>query len=124
MTEAIVDFSVLGRASQESRTYSAGDIIFSAGEAASELFVVKQGSVDLKINDRVVETVSEGGAFGEMALIDSEPRSATAVAATDVTLVPVSEKQFLFMVTEAPYFALGIMRLLASRLRIANSRAA
>ena len=58
--------------------------------------------------------------FGEMALIDSEPRSATAVAITDVELVPISEKQFLFLVSQTPYFALRLMRVLAQRLRATN----
>jgi CRP/FNR family transcriptional regulator, cyclic AMP receptor protein len=52
-----------------------------------------------------------------MALIDAAPRSATAVAATDVKLVPVGEKQFLFMISHTPYFALNVMRILARRLR-------
>ena len=58
--------------------------------------------------------------FGEMALIDNQPRSATAVAVTDVELVPVSEKQFLFLVGQTPYFALKVMRVLAQRLRATN----
>ena len=56
-----------------------------------------------------------------MALIDAAPRSATAIAATDVTLVPVGEKQFLFLVSQTPYFALNVMRVLARRLRAQNS---
>jgi CRP-like cAMP-binding protein len=55
-----------------------------------------------------------------MALIDSEPRSATVVAETDCVVVPVSEKQFLFMTSEAPYFGLSLMRVLVRRLRQAN----
>jgi CRP-like cAMP-binding protein len=55
-----------------------------------------------------------------MALIDSESRSAAAVAVTDVGLVPVSERQFLFLVNQTPYFALKVMRVLAQRLRVAN----
>jgi CRP/FNR family cyclic AMP-dependent transcriptional regulator len=55
------------------------------------------------------------------ALIDPAPRSATAVAATKVTQVPVGEKQFLFLVSRTPYFALNVMRLLARRLRTMNS---
>jgi len=58
--------------------------------------------------------------FGEMALIDNEPRSATALAITDVELVPISEKQFLFLVSQTPYFALKVMRILAQRLRATN----
>ncbi len=55
-----------------------------------------------------------------MALIDQAPRSADAIAVTDVTLVPVSEKQFLFLVSQTPFFALKVMRVLARRLRAAN----
>jgi CRP-like cAMP-binding protein len=50
-------------------------------------------------------------------LIDDAPRSATAVAVTDVELVAVSEKQFLFLVSQTPFFALKVMRVLARRLR-------
>ena len=55
-----------------------------------------------------------------MALIDSRTRSATAVAVTDVTLVPVTEKQFLFLVGHTPFFALKVMRVMAGRLRATN----
>ena len=58
--------------------------------------------------------------FGEMALIDKKPRSATVTAATDVEMVPVNERQFLFLVSQTPFFALKVMRVLAGRLRIAN----
>lgn len=65
--------------------------------------------------------LGEGEIFGEMALIDNEPRSATIVAETDCVLVPVSEAQFLFMTSEAPYFGLSLMRVLVERLRAANN---
>ena len=68
-------------------------------------------------------TITELGAdsiFGEMAPIDNEPRSASAIAMSDVELVAVSEKQFLFLVSQTPYFALKVMRVLAQRLRATN----
>jgi CRP-like cAMP-binding protein len=55
-----------------------------------------------------------------MALIDGSPRSANALARSDVTLIPVNEKQFVFLVGQLPYFALGVMRVLAERLRTMN----
>jgi CRP/FNR family transcriptional regulator, cyclic AMP receptor protein len=60
------------------------------------LFIVQSGKVEIIQNDRVLETPSDFEVFGEMALIDSAPRSATAVAVTDASLVPVSEEQFFF----------------------------
>jgi len=69
----------------------------------------------------LLDTLPERSIFGEMALIDNAPRSATAIAATDVKLVPVGEKQFLFLVSRTPHFALNVMRALARRLRATNN---
>jgi CRP/FNR family transcriptional regulator, cyclic AMP receptor protein len=91
----------------------AGDVIFSEGDPARELYIVKSGTVEVRLGNRLLDTLSELSIFGEMALIDSSPRSATVVAATDATVVPVSEKQFLFLVSRTPHFALNVMRVLA-----------
>ena len=58
----------------------------------------------IQIGNRIVADLTADTIFGEMALIDDEPRSATAVAITDVELVPISEKQFVFLVSQTPYF--------------------
>jgi CRP-like cAMP-binding protein len=68
------------------------------------LYVVKSGKVDIRLGDRLLDTLPDLSIFGEMSLIDHSPRSATAVAATDATVVPVGEKQFLFLVI-APYLS-------------------
>jgi CRP/FNR family transcriptional regulator, cyclic AMP receptor protein len=52
-----------------------------------------------------------------MALVDQSPRSATAIARTDCTVIPINEKHFLFMVEETPFFALTVLRTLTKRLR-------
>jgi CRP-like cAMP-binding protein len=59
--------------------------------------------------------------FGEMVLIDSNPRAA-AVASTACKLVPVSQKRFLFMVQQTPHFSLQIMKVIAERLRKMDAR--
>ena len=81
------------------------------------MFIVQEGEVDIKIGDKIVETVNVDEFFGEMALIDGGIRSATAIAKTDCSLVPINEKQFLFMVQETPFFAIIVMRTLTARLR-------
>ena len=58
-----------------------------------------------------------------MALIDDSPRSATVVALTEVTVAPIKETQFLFLVKNTPFFALNVMRVLARRLRRQNKAA-
>jgi CRP/FNR family transcriptional regulator, cyclic AMP receptor protein len=113
-------FGVLTGNDIESHSVNAGSVIFREGEQAHELFVIKSGEVRIQIGNRTVAELSRDSVFGEMALIDSEPRSATAIAVTDVELVPVSEKQFLFLVSQTPYFALKVMRVLAQRLRATN----
>jgi len=113
-------FGVLTGNNIEARSFKAGNVIFREGDPANELFVIKSGQVRIQIGNRTVTELGQESIFGEMALIDSEPRSATATAITDVELVPVSEKQFLFLVGQTPYFALKVMRVLAQRLRVTN----
>jgi CRP/FNR family cyclic AMP-dependent transcriptional regulator len=113
-------FSVLTGNEIEGRSLKAGGVVFREGDEANELFVIKSGQVRIQIGNRTVTELGQDSIFGEMALIDSEPRSATAVALTDVELVPVSEKQFLFLVSQTPYFALKVLRVLAQRLRATN----
>ena len=102
------------------RNVAKGERIFSEGDLGVEFFVVVRGQVEIRSGNRVLETLGENSIFGEMALIDDSPRSATVVALTDVTVAPISEKQFLFLVRNTPFFALRVMRVLASRLRHQN----
>ena len=110
-------FGVLTGNDVETRFFKAGTIIFHQGDAANEMFVIKSGHVRIQLGNRTLAELRADNIFGEMALIDDEPRSASAIAITDVELVPVSERQFLFMVSQTPYFALKVMRVLAQRLR-------
>jgi CRP/FNR family transcriptional regulator, cyclic AMP receptor protein len=116
-----IDFGILAGAGAPIRDFKAGEVIFNEGDAAQEMFVIQRGEVEIRLGNRVLETVLANNIFGEMALIDAAPRSATAVATGDVTVVPVGEKQFLFMVSQTPHFALSVMRVLARRLRAMNS---
>jgi CRP/FNR family cyclic AMP-dependent transcriptional regulator len=120
MAEAPVDFRLLAGAGAPARDYKAGDVIFKQGDPAQELFIIQSGEVEIRLDNRVLETLPQYSIFGEMALIDAAPRSATAVAASDVKLVPVGEKQFLFLVSNTPHFALNMMRIMARRLRATN----
>jgi CRP/FNR family transcriptional regulator, cyclic AMP receptor protein len=120
MTDAPIDFRILAGAGVPVLEFKAGDVIFHQGDDAKELFVIQNGRVEIRIGNRVLETLSDYAIFGEMALIDAAPRSATAVAVSDVKLVPVGEKQFLFLVGHTPHFALNVLRIMARRLRASN----
>jgi CRP-like cAMP-binding protein len=97
-----------------------GQVIFEAGDAGSEMFIVRTGSVDLKIGDTVLETVGQGGIFGELALVDPAPRSATAIAGPDCTLVLLDANAFNNLVRKVPSLALEVMKVMARRLRRVN----
>ena len=123
MSDNEVDFSLLVGREVPPRYFAKGATIFGEGEQGDEFFVVVRGQVEIKSGNRWFETVCQNGIFGEMALIDDGPRSATVVALTDVTVVPIQEQQFLFMVKHTPFFALRVMRVLANRLRRQNKAA-
>lgn len=120
MGRPFIDFQLLARATDQRRMVKAGEVIFKEGDPGDEFYVIRSGKVSVQLGNRTLEQLGEGEIFGEMALIDAGHRSASVVAETDCEIVPVGEKQFLFMTSEAPYFALSIMRVLVERLRSAN----
>jgi CRP/FNR family transcriptional regulator, cyclic AMP receptor protein len=117
MTGEAINFGLLTRVAGAARLYKPGETIFERGDEGFELLVIKQGRIELRLDQRVLRTLETGEIFGEMALVDGSPRSAAAIAVTDVEVVPVSEKQFVYLVGEMPYFALNVIRVLAQRLR-------
>lgn len=117
MTIAAINFQLLANAGFPPVTYKPGEIIFSAGDKGDKMYVIRTGEVEIERGGKIVETLSAGGIFGEMALIDGSPRAATARAKTACEVAPITEKSFLFLVHETPYFAIAVMRTLADRLR-------
>jgi CRP/FNR family cyclic AMP-dependent transcriptional regulator len=120
MSDTTIDFGILAGAGATVHEFKAGDVIFKEGDPGAEFFVIQSGKVDIQLGNRLLGTLGDHDIFGEMALIDPAPRSATAIAKTDAKLVPVGEKQFLFLVSRTPHFALNVMRTLARRLRAQN----
>src|SRR3989442_11089982 len=104
------------------RICEAGEAIFRIYEMGSEMYVLLEGQVEITIDSQVLETLGPGEPFGEMALIDQSPRTATAIAKTPCKLAVIPEKRFLFMVQTTPHFALLIMKVMADRLRKMNAR--
>ncbi len=118
--EDVVGFSFLAESNVPVWYLKPGETIFKEDEAAKELYIIQSGKVEIQVGNRLLDTLEANDIFGEMALIDGAPRSATATAKTDVVLVPMSKKEFLSLVTKAPTFALDVMGMLARRLRTAN----
>jgi CRP/FNR family cyclic AMP-dependent transcriptional regulator len=99
------------------RSFSSGTHIFREGDPGDCMFVIVEGAVEIHSHGTVVDRLRAGEIFGEMALIDSRPRSAAAIAATDCKLAAISEKRFLRLIEQTPKFALQIMRVMTERLR-------
>lgn len=101
--------------------FKANQQIFKEGEKGRFMYVILEGEVDVMVNGKRVDTVGAGQVLGEMALIDTRPRSATAIARTDCKVVPVSKTHFIYLVQQRPNFALEVMRMMADRLRRTNA---
>ena len=121
MPDTDIDFDLLVKAGGPVRSFKAGDVIFSEGDPAAELLVVKSGTVEIRIRDQLIDTLGERSIFGEMALIDSGPRSATALALTDTELIPLGDKGFSLLVAYTPKFALSVLRVLVKHLRATDA---
>ena len=99
----------------------AGTVIFEGGASGTEMFGVVEGEVEVRLPNGAVRTLGPGDTFGEMAIIDSSPRSGTAVAVEDTKLAVIDRSKFLFLVQETPMFALQVMSSIARRLRAAET---
>ena len=121
MTETWLDFSLLTRAGFPLQRFAAGEKIFVEDDEGSAMYVVRSGRVNIVTYGTVLESVGPNGMFGEMALIDGSPRSATAVACEACEVAPIDKAAFAHLVRQDPEFALSIMRLLAQRIRQMNA---
>ena len=99
------------------QSFRANETIFERGDAGTTLYIVTEGEIVLTAGGVVLERLGPGGMFGEMALIEHKPRSATATAATDAKAAALDQKRFLYLVGNTPYFAIEVMQVMAARLR-------
>ena len=103
---------------RNTKRFTAGQIIFAEGDTDDNFFyVVEEGEVEIGNHRKFLETITAGGFFGEMGLINKKPRSATATAKTDCVLVQINEGDFYFLIQHAPFFAVEMMQVLAERVR-------
>jgi len=97
--------------------YKAKTVIFSERDAADVMYVVLSGEIELTLHGESLGAEGPGGIVGEMAMINSAPRSATATTLTKVKLARVDRDQFRQFVKDNSEFSLQVMAVLANRLR-------
>ena len=109
------------------RYVKAGGVVFYEEDAAEHLFVIEQGEIKITMlgeGDRevILSLFGTGECFGELALLDEAPRSATVVAMSDTTLLAISRADFHQYLLQNPQVALHLLKLLAGRLRKSTHR--
>ncbi len=105
--------------------YKTGDFIFLEGDKESHFYIIEKGTVQIftkKPNGERVNIcdISEGESFGEFALLDKAPRSASAKALSDVVLVKVSAEGYEKLLSEIPVWASSMLRSFIIRLKNMN----
>src|SRR5581483_6659957 len=113
------DLKKLGKRMTE-RTFSAGDQITIEGQSGLGFFVIEEGNATVSRSGETVVTLGPGDHFGEVALIDSGPRSATVVADTELRCRGMSAWEFRPFVEEHPEVAWALLETLVGRLREAE----
>ncbi len=103
--------------------HPAGTVIATEGDPGAGLFVIARGKADVTIGGKRVNRLHEGEFFGEMALLDGGPRTATVTATTDIQLYALTEWVFRGLLVEHPTIALRTLEAMVARLRDATKTA-
>ena len=103
------------------RRFTEGSVVTSEGQPGIGFFVIAEGAASVSVSGEPRASLGPGDYFGEMALIDEKPRSATVVAATDMRCLALSAWEFRPFVEENPTVAWALLQILAKRLRDAQS---
>lgn len=108
------------------REFPAGTVIFREGDVGNEMFVIQSGTVNIVKSVRGVEkvlvTLGPGAFFGEMAIINQKPRSATAVVVEKARLLVIGPKTFDSMIRSNGEIAVRMIKVLAQRLQEADEQ--
>lgn len=110
---------------KESLSFEAGEMIFREGDLGTEMFIIQEGEVHivkrLKGETHLLSKLERGDFFGEMAILEDVPRSADAVAQSEVRLLAINGSRFDEMLRKNPEIAVRIIRKYSQRLREANT---
>ena len=91
------------------------------GDVGREAFVILEGSAEVRRNGTTVATLTSGACFGELALLDNGPRTATVIAATDLKVLVIGAREFAAIVNDVTPIAHKLLKSLATRIRELSS---
>jgi CRP-like cAMP-binding protein len=104
------------------RRWSEGDVVITEGKGGIGFWVIEDGNATVSVRGKSVGTLGPGDHFGEIALLDDGPRSATVTAATDLRCQGIVAWEFGPFVQENPEVAWPMLQTLATRVRDAEAR--
>jgi CRP-like cAMP-binding protein len=100
-----------------------GKVLVEEGRIGLELFIIVDGKAVVTRNGRKVASLGPGDYFGELALLDRRPRSASVVSETDMDLLVLSQRQFNGLLESVPTISRKMLAAMANRLREADAKA-
>lgn len=110
------DLKIVAKLSQE-RKFESGHAIVSKGEAGIGFYLILEGSVEVRSDGRTLSKLGPGQFFGEMSIIDNQPRSADVVAVEPSRVLILSAWSFKAFISDNPKIALKMMQEFVRRLR-------
>jgi CRP/FNR family transcriptional regulator, cyclic AMP receptor protein len=111
------------RSSLDALSVPAGKLLVEEGHIGQEFFIIVDGKASVTRNGKKVATLESGSHFGELALLDRRPRSASVVSVTDMEVLVMSQRQFNGLLESVPTIARKMLSALATRLREADAKA-
>lgn len=106
----------------EEELFEKGAYVVNQGDLGRELYIIVSGEVDVLADGKKVDVMSAGSYFGEMAIIDSQPRAADVVANADLVVLRMEMDDFHEILTQQEQIAIGVIRVLNRRIRNLNNR--
>ncbi len=103
-------------------TFEEGQTIFKKGEIGHCMYVIYAGEISIYDHETLLATFSKGDVFGELALLDAEPRSASAIAENDVLLFRIDQEDFYDLMEERNELLRSVLRILCQRIRNQNDK--
>lgn len=95
----------------------AGRVLVEQGAVGHEAFVIIEGTAEVRRGEQVVTELGPGAHFGELAILDGGPRTASVVATTPLRLLVLGQREFSALVDDVPGLSHKLLRALASRVR-------
>jgi CRP-like cAMP-binding protein len=121
-TSSAKDLRTIRKALEEV-TVPPGRLLCEQGTIGQEFFLIVSGQASVKRNNRKVATLGPGQYFGELALLDRRPRSASVTSDTDMTLLVLGQRQFNGVLDSVPPLSRKLLSAMATRLREADDKA-